>query len=256
MDLPKENPAIFQDLAMIVHGLRNPASSILSVVEYLMEDASNVLSHQQMGLLQGAAQSSLFILRMIENILSFSKIESDKLMLNFDSADLMSLVKDVVNINQPLAQRKGLHIRISVDIRELIINIDPTKITQVIDNLLANGIKFSRSGGEIEIEIRSSRNSVLISIRDEGIGISPERIEAIFEPFQISRTTAGSYRTGTGLGLAISKRIVELHAGTITVQSEVGKGSIFTISLPKRIDAKAILADPRRTSLSKSLSIQ
>lgn len=253
--LEKQKAERSQELGMAVHGLRNPASSILSAAEYLIEDAANVLTEEQMTLLHGVALSGLFILRMIENVLDFSKFECGKLTMNFTPADLISLVKEVVILNQPQAERRGVRLGMHFESPALIMDLDTSKIIQVIDNLVSNAIKFSPPGGKIEIQTRSDERFASISIRDEGQGISEDLMKTIFDPFRRGRNGSGFDTAGTGLGLAVSKRMIELHSGTIDVQTQLGKGSVFTIHLPKRINARRSRAMPRAKKAGKATAI-
>jgi signal transduction histidine kinase len=245
VELEKQKNERLQELGMVVHGLRNPACSILSAMEYLVEDAANALTEEQMTLLRGVAQSSACILRMIENILDFSEFECGKLTMNFTPSDLISLAKQVVTLNRPQAERRGVRLETHFDSRALIVDLDPNKITQVIDNLIGNAIKFSHPDGKIDIRISTDKAFVLISISDEGPGIRADRIKTIFEPFQRGHNRKESPNTGAGLGLAISKRMVELHSGAIAVRSEVGIGSTFTVKLPTTQEAQGSLSCSR-----------
>jgi signal transduction histidine kinase len=243
-DLEKEKKERFQELGMVVHGLRNPASSILSAAEYLIDDAANALTQEQTTLLRAAAQSSLTILRMIDNVMDFSRFESGTLMMNITPADLVPLVKEVITLNRPQAERKTVLLEARFDSPALIVELDPIKITQVIDNLVSNAIKVSKAGSKVEIQICASKNFASVSVWDEGPGIPSEHMKTLFDPFQRGRDVHGFDRAETGLGLAMSKRIVELHHGSIDIQSQAGKGSVFTITLPMRVDTKRIPARP------------
>ena len=243
-DLEKEKTERLQELGMVVHGLRNPASSILSAAEYLIDDAANVLTDEQRALLQAAAQSSLTILRMIDNVMDFSKFESGTLMMNITPSDLVSLVKDVIALNRAQAERKAVRLETHFDSPALTVDLDRIRITQVIDTVVGNAIKLSRPCSGVEIQISANKNFALISVRDQGLGISSEHMKTLFDPFQRGRHGNGFDSADIGLGLAISKRIVGLHQGSIDVQSQAGKGSVFTIALPIRIASKRIPARP------------
>lgn len=251
-DLEKEKTERFQELGMVVHGLRNPASSVLSAAEYLIDDAADALTEEQMALLRATAQSSLTILRMIDNVMDFSKFESGTLLMKITPTDLVSLLKEVVTLNRAQAKRKAIRLEANFDSSALIVDLDPIKVTQVIDNLVDNAIKFSQSGSKVEIQISARKSFASISVRDEGPGIPPEHMKTLFDPFQRGRDTCALNKAGTGLGLAMSKRIVGLHHGSIDVQSQVGKGSVFTVTLPIRIEAKRI--PPALTKRLKALT--
>ncbi len=232
LDLEKQKVETFQNLGMIAHGLRNPASGILSATEYLIEDAGEALGQKHVALLQSVARASAFILQMIDEALDFSTIECGKLKVDLQPTDLVALVKQSLILNERQAECKKIRLDMFSVRPAIIVDLDPVKFTQVIDNLVSNAIKFSRNDDRIEVRISVMANTASISVRDEGSGMSAARVDTIFEAFRSTGTGNGSIKGGTGLGLAISQRIVEGHAGTIKVKSEVGKGSTFTVGLP------------------------
>jgi signal transduction histidine kinase len=232
LDLEKQKIETLKNLGMIAHALRNPASGILSATEYLIEDAAEALGQKHVALLQSAARSSLSILQMIDEALEFSTIECGKLKVDLQPTDLVGLVKQSLILNERQAECKKIHLDMFSERPAIIADLDPVKFTQVIDNLLSNAIKVSRNDGRIEVRIAVIAKTVSISVRDEGPDISAARIDTIFEAFRSTENGNGSIRGGTGLGLAITRRIVEGHAGTINVKSEIGKGSTFTVDLP------------------------
>jgi signal transduction histidine kinase len=138
------------------------------------------------------------------------------------------------------------------------VNVDRIKISQVIDNLITNAIKFSPSGSRIEIRVSTNLREATISVKDEGQGILADDIPIVFQPFQRSTRRSGSIRRGTGLGLAIVKRIVEGHGGQIAVASQVGKGSTFTVTLPQSAEVKTgplVKRDGRQRANSRSIAV-
>jgi signal transduction histidine kinase len=233
IDLEKQKIDKFQELGMAAHGLRNPATSILAASEYLLEDAGETLATEHVTLLRGVVQSSLSILRMIDNILDVSTIECGMLKVNLAPADLVSVVKQAVLVNQHEADRKGIRLDTAYESSALVVDLDSIKFGQVIDNLVNNAIKFSDRGGRVEIRVSTGGNVASVSVLDSGLGISADRIETLFQPFQSGRYVDGSSKPGSGLGLAISRRMVEAHGGTIQVNSKLGEGSAFTVTLPR-----------------------
>ena len=210
---------------------RNPASSILSAAD-LIEDAANALTEEQIVLLRGSAECSSTILRMIDNVLDLSKLERGMLTVRRTRADLVNLVQDAVSLNRTQAERKAVSVKVHSDHPALAIDVDPAKITQLIDNLLYNALKFSRPGGIIEIQIFANETLASVSVRDEGQDISPEYIETLAGP-ALGGDVIRPEMAEAGLGLAVSKRIVALHDGTMNVQKQEGEGCLFTINLPR-----------------------
>lgn len=232
LDLEKQRVESFRDLAIAVDGLRSPASGIRSAAEYLIEDTSNRLGEANTALLQKVAKSSLFMLRIIEEVLDISTIECGKLKVDPRPTDLASLVRQNLLLNQGQAGRKRIRLEASWEKPAIVVQVDPAKIAQAIDTLVSNAIKFSPDGGRIEVTLGVKGNATTIVVRDEGVGISADRVKTIFDPFRAGRHGDESVKGGIGLGLAISKRIVEGHAGKVEVKSYLGKGSTFTVSLP------------------------
>lgn len=250
LDLQRQKAGTFQELGMAVHGLRSPATSILSATEYLIEETADCLAQEQITLLRGVMQSSLFILQMIDDLLQISTIECGKLKIDPRPTDLVSLVSQAVLLNEGNAARKGVRLDTSFESPAFVVDVDPIKIAQVIDNLVSNATKFSPFGGRVKIRVSATESTVSVSVQDEGSGISANQKKTIFELFQGGKKGSGLHQTGTGLGLAISKRLVERHAGTIEVESRLGRGSTFIINLPMPIDCTS--ANPARKKSGQS----
>ncbi len=232
LDLEKQRIETFQDLATVVHGLRNPASGILSATEYLLDDDASGLEERHLSLLQSVVRSTLFMLRMIEDVLAVSTMQCGRLKVDLQPTDLVSMLKECLLLNECEAIRKEIRLDASFPTAGLILHLDPIKFAQVLDNVVSNAVKFSNPRSRIEIRLKIRRKIASISVQDEGPGIPADQMETIFNPFQSGGNGNGSAKTGTGLGLAISRQIVEGHAGKLTVKSEVGKGSTFTVDVP------------------------
>ena len=231
----------YQELDMIVHGLRNPASSILSAAEYLIEEAANALTEEQIILLQGSAECSLTILRMIDNVSDISKLERGLLMMSRTRTDLVKLVDDVVRLNRPQAERKTVCVKVHSEHAALPVEVDADKISRAINNLVSSALKLSLPGGQIEIQIRADETFASVAIKAEGQTTGVEDRKQFFEPAESSDVMRPDM-ADSSLGLAVAKRIVALHDGTIDVQSRDGEGSLFTINLPKKVNARQAVA--------------
>jgi signal transduction histidine kinase len=167
-------------------------------------------------------------------VLDLSKIEAGQLTLTLEDYDVAHLVDSVVGATAGIAQNKGLELRseVSKDIPQCL--GDQRRLRQVLLNLVGNALKFTDTGG-VSLQASQNGSGVLITVTDTGPGIAKADQQRIFEEFQQVDATSTREKGGTGLGLAISKRIVELHGGTISVVSDVGRGSSFEVSLPLRI---------------------
>src|SRR6185437_12123826 len=148
------------------------------------------------------------------------------------------------------AARKGVRLDTSFESPAFVVDVDPIKIAQVIDNLVSNATKVSPLGGRVKIRVSATESTASVSVQDEGSGISANQKKTIFELFQGGKKGSGLHQTGTGLGLAISKRLVERHAGTLEVESRLGRGSTFIINLPMPIDCTS--ANPARKKSGQS----
>lgn len=231
LDLEEQKVETFRNLGMVVHGLRNPANGILMAAEYLIEDSSNGVTGEHLALLQSVARASRLMLQIIEEVLDISTTECGKLKVDLRPTDLVSLVEHDLLLNATQVQCKKLRLNKRWAQPAIVVNLDAVKITQVIDNLIHNAIKFSPNGGRIDILLEANAKFVTLSVRDEGPGISAGIADTFFDPFQ-GRRDGTSVKGGAGFGLAISKRIIEAHGGEISVKSTLGKGATFLVTLP------------------------
>ncbi len=218
-----------QLIAMAAHDLRNPIGNIFVISELLLDDSVH-LTGRQRELVQTIEVLSEYTQRLLDSIFDLSMMESDSFRLSFELLDLSAILEQVVSSNRAIAERRGININFHVDGVIPRINLDMVKIEQVFSNLVDNAIKYSQDGATVIVRVRSERDAVLVSVRDNGPGISPQDLKTLFTPFQ--RTLGRANHAGRGLGLAIAKRIVARHGGQIWVESEVGMGSTFFVLLP------------------------
>ncbi|HBL12272.1 MAG TPA: hypothetical protein DD379_12860 [Cyanobacteria bacterium UBA11162] len=221
-------------LASMSHELRTPLNAILGLSEALQEEVYGELTDRQRRSLQTIEQSGKHLLDLINDILDLSKIESGKMMLQITPVSVEHLCESSLTFVKQQAHQKN--IRIYSKIGESIgdIKVDERRIRQVLVNLLSNAVKFTPEGGMVCLDIEADADAEIVkfSVIDTGIGIAPENINKLFKPFvQLDSTLSRRY-AGTGLGLSLVRRIVELHGGSIALESEVGKGSHFTVILP------------------------
>ena len=230
------NRAKTEFLATMSHEIRTPLNGIMPILEILKESK---LDAEQKELVKTAVASSHHLLRIINDILDFAKVESGKLELESVEFDLRELVHSITDLMGRAAQQRGLKLSVAIaDDAPLQVRGDPIRLRQVLTNLLSNAIKFTERGGiRVEVEQRrSTRREVelLFSVSDTGVGIAPEAARRLFQSFTQADTSTTRKHGGTGLGLAICKRLVELMGGRIGVRSREGSGSTFMFVVPLR----------------------
>ncbi len=220
-------------LGMAAHDIRNPLGIIFGYAKFLQVDAGPSLSAEHRAFLDAITESSEFILGLVEQLLDISTIESGKLIIDRAPVDLSRLAMSHVDLIGILAARKNIRIRFDPPREAVIVNADGSKIEQVLSNLTGNAIKFSASGSSIVVRVTATPTRAEFSVEDQGPGIPDNELSRLFRPFSTTSVRATDGERSTGLGLAIARRIVEGHGGEITVDSHVGKGSTFRVSLPK-----------------------
>jgi signal transduction histidine kinase len=228
-------------LANMSHELRTPLNSIIGVSEMLREDAEALMQDTEP--LDRVLGAGRHLLALINDILDLSKIEAGRMELHLETFPLVPVIKDVAKTIEPMAMKNGN--RLAIDCRADIgtIHADQTRFRQSLLNLASNANKFTEKG-TVTIAAHqgheNGRDWIILAVADTGIGMTPEQMGKLFQEFsQASSATASKYG-GTGLGLAISRRFCQMMGGDITVESEPGRGSTFTIRLPRIVDATSI----------------
>jgi signal transduction histidine kinase len=219
-------------LANMSHELRTPLNAVIGFSEVLQEKLFGELNEKQDEYVDDILTSGRHLLSLINEILDLSKVEAGRMELEVATFDLPLAIDNARTFVRERATRHGITLDVDVDERLGDYVGDERKIKQILLNLLSNAVKFTPEGGRIGINARQANGAVEISVTDTGIGIAPEDQPKIFEEF---RQVGGDYAhksEGTGLGLTLAKKFVELHGGRIWVESEVGKGSTFTFTLP------------------------
>lgn len=232
VELGKLNDQKNQFLGMAAHDLRNPLSAILTLSEFLLDDRLSVTPDEQVEFIRRIRSSSEFMLRLVNDLLDISKIEAGRLDLDLEATDLRAVIEDNVALNRILADKRQIKVSLLQDEGVPRLMLDASKIEQVLNNLIVNAIKFSPAGGTVEVRLDKGENDVTISVSDQGPGIPEEEFHKLFNPFEKTSAKSASKEKGTGLGLAIVKKIVSGHKGRISVESQVGKGSTFHVTLP------------------------
>lgn len=232
--LDQANQAKSKFLASMSHELRTPLNGIIGFSEFLIDEKPGQLAPIQKEYLGDILNSGRHLLQLINDVLDLSKVEAGKMELHPESFSVGKAIEEVCSAVVPMAQKKNLLIRREVDPALDEATLDQQKFKQVLFNLLSNAVKFSEEGGKVDVLASPHRGARLcLQVRDTGIGIKAEDLGKLFVEFQQLDSGLGRRYQGTGLGLVLTKEIVEFQQGTISVESEVGKGSTFTVVLPR-----------------------
>jgi PAS domain S-box-containing protein len=242
VEAERANMAKSQFLANMSHELRTPLNAILGFSELLRDDATNRFDEAtRRRFLDQIHTGGQHLLELINDILDLSKVEAGQMELQLQPVVLGKLVDEVRATVEPLAQRKAIALNIEQS-SEIRLIADAAKVKQMLLNLVSNAIKFTPSGGQIDIRSRQVELWVEIAVSDNGIGIADQDLSRLFTEFQQLDAGPGRRQEGTGLGLALTRRFAELHGGQVSVESSLGNGSTFTLRLPLQATAPQALA--------------
>ncbi|HEX7151992.1 MAG TPA: HAMP domain-containing sensor histidine kinase [Thermoanaerobaculia bacterium] len=219
-------------LGVAAHDLRNPLNANLAFINFLLED-SEQFSDEHVHLLTRLRTTASFMLRLVDDVLTFSAVEAGVVRINAEESSVVELVTGVVDTMRIVAERRHVDIHLHIDDPSLpLLMLDRVKITQSVQNLVANAVKYSPSGATVRVRVRREAGYIAIAVEDRGPGIPAEELKDLFKPFTRLSTALATTERSVGLGLSITKRLIEAHGGKIDVNSEVGVGSTFTIKLP------------------------
>jgi signal transduction histidine kinase/HAMP domain-containing protein/CheY-like chemotaxis protein len=238
-------------LANMSHELRTPLTSLLILAGVLAQNSTQNLTAKQVEFAEVIQSAGTDLLQLINDILDLSKVEAGKMDINSDQVLLPQLLESVRTTFRPLTAEKGLAFEVAVDpdVPD-VLDTDEQRLRQVLRNLLSNAVKFTEKG-RVELRVRvldGAEPQVTFSVIDTGIGIAEENLETIFAAFQQADGTTSRRYGGTGLGLSISRQVANLLDGEIQAESQFGKGSTFTLSLPVTPVLDAVVAEPRPPS--------
>jgi GAF domain-containing protein len=225
-----------QFLANMSHELRTPLNAILGYAELLVDGIYGEVPARAMGVLERMQNNGRHLLALINDVLDLSKIEAGQLVLSLEDYAMPDVVQSVVSATEGLANSKGLKFTADVSPGLPTGRGDARRLAQVLLNLVGNAVKFTDQG-EVAVRALTEDGNFVLTVRDTGPGIAPENHDKIFGEFQQVDNSNTRKKGGTGLGLAISKRMVEMQGGTITVDSALGKGATFRVTLPIRVEA-------------------
>ena len=219
-------------LANMSHELRTPLNAVIGFAEILqMKRGGETLSASQAEAVEQIGSSGRHLLALIEEVLDFARIESGKLTMAVEAVDARAVVRDLLGGFRLHARASGVELDAPKPGPPIVARADPLKLKQVVANLVSNAIKYNRAGGRVSVEVAACGDAVEVAVRDTGLGIPPDRIASLFQPFErLGRETLAV--EGAGLGLALSKRFVEAMGGELRVESVAEVGSTFTVRLP------------------------
>jgi PAS domain S-box-containing protein len=220
-------------LAAMSHELRTPLNAIGGYSDLLALGIRGPVNDDQRQDLERIRRSQQHLLGIINDILNFSRIESGQLNYDIAAVPIAQLLRDTVTMIDPLALAKKIETHVALCGPEIEALADRAKVEQILINLLSNAIKFTESLGRVSVSCAATQETVSLEVSDTGIGIPPDKLEAVFDPFvQVGRTLT-AHQEGTGLGLAISRDLARAMNGNIVVESTPGVGSTFTLTLPR-----------------------
>ncbi|NTU79842.1 MAG: PAS domain S-box protein [Chloroflexales bacterium] len=221
-------------LANMSHELRTPLNAILGYSESLQDAIYDSLTPRQHNVIDTVVAAGQHLLTLINDILDLAKVETGQLKLQTRRVSVHELCQASLMFVHEQALKKGLRLSLQLNDQEATLDVDPTRLKQMLVNLLSNAVKFTPDGGTVGLDVTVDRTEGVAQfvVHDTGIGIAPEDLGRLFQPFSQVDASLDREHEGTGLGLALVRRLAELHGGSVTVESEVGTGSRFTITLP------------------------
>jgi PAS domain S-box-containing protein len=219
-------------LANMSHELRTPLNAVIGFSELLEQQIFGGLNDKQRSYVGNVLVSGRHLLQLVNDILDISKVEAGRMDLVYERTPIGSIVDVVRGVIGAVAAKRGIHLEVATPPGLPDVFVDPGRIKQVLYNLISNAIKFTPRGGTVRLAARADGRSLVVSVSDTGIGIARADLPRLFREFEQLAQPNGTRPEGTGLGLALSRRLVELHGGRVEVESELGRGSTFSVHLP------------------------
>jgi signal transduction histidine kinase len=234
VELQSKAKSVF--LAGMSHELRTPLNAIIGFSDLMMQGVGGPLNEQQREFVGHVLASGRHLLNLVNDVLDLSKVEAGRMTLDQQWTELDGVVQAVRGVVSGLAAKQGVALEIEIPADLPRVFCDPVRVKQVLYNLLSNGIKFTPQGGRVSLVLQRSGAWIEIAVTDTGIGIAEKDLPRLFREFEQIQTVSGSKPEGTGLGLALTRRLLALHGGTVSAQSQPGQGSTFTVRLPIRAE--------------------
>jgi len=230
VELTKTNQMKNEFIGIINHELKSPITTVISGIDVIKAHGTDKLDESQRKLIDIMQENGMEMLRLTNDLLDLSKIESEKIIVHSEPIPLLNMIEETVQSLKTEIEKKKLKVSTKIDDAITTIFADSVRLKQVIFNLIENAVKFTGEKGQVNIEAKDAGDQIKIDVRDSGIGIKKEDLGKIFDKF--AKRPAG-FR-GTGLGLYIAKSLTEAHKGKLEVSSVEGKGSTFSLFLPKK----------------------
>jgi len=221
-------------LSAMSHELRTPLNAILGLSESLAEGVYGDMNTKQVKSINTIAESGHHLLALINDLLDIAKIGAGKMELELTKANVEDLCQASLRFVMEQAQKQKINLKLVMDNQSVMLTADERRLKQILVNLLSNAVKFTPNGGSVTLETKCDleSESLMFSVRDTGIGIATEDLKRLFSPFTQLDSKLSRQYAGTGLGLTLVMKLVELHGGSVAVESEIGKGSCFTVRIP------------------------
>ena len=221
-------------LSAMSHELRTPLNAVLGLSESLAEGVYGDMNVKQVQSINTIAESGRHLLSLINDLLDLAKIGAGKMELELDNANVEDVCQASLRFVLEQAQKKNLKLTLAMDNKSVMLTTDVRRLKQILVNLLSNAVKFTPDGGSVTLETKCDleSESLMFSVRDTGIGIATEDLKRLFSPFTQLDSKLSRQYAGTGLGLTLVMKLVELNGGSVAVESEIGKGSCFTVRIP------------------------
>ena len=231
--LARSSGAKIQFFARMSHELRTPLQSISGYVDLLRADTGEPLTASQARMLSRIAENERILVHIIDDLITFSRLEAGHVAYSIGSVSALDAMQVAENVVAPLAIEHGVHLHLMPCAPTLLVNADGDKLKQILVNLTANALKFTGAGGTVTLSCQSDADWVAFDVSDTGPGIATERLHEIFEPYVQLDSPIVDQLGGYGLGLAISREFATGMSGTLSVASDLGHGSVFTLRLPR-----------------------
>ncbi len=217
----------------VSHELRGPLTAVSGAMQVLADHVGAELDEDGTKLMDIAGTGTARLVKLVDNLLDMSRIEAGGVAIRLENVSLRELVENTVKMFGVLAEEKGIELKTTFAGEELLVDIDGEAVQRVLENLIANSIKYTDSG-EVTVGVLAGRDNITFTVRDTGRGIPAQFQDEVFKKFSRRRLSTDSDERGAGLGLAISKGLVEAHGGRIWVESEEGRGTTFSFEIPRR----------------------
>jgi signal transduction histidine kinase len=219
-------------LASMSHELRTPLQAALGFAQLMRSGLYGPVTDEQAEVLGRVERSQTHLARLIDDILDFARLEAGRVRISLGSVVVAEVFDDLAPILEPQAEAKRIMLEVTAPANRMVVRADRHRLQQILINLVGNAIKFTPEGGRVAVDAFDDDARVIIRVADSGLGIPADRLQSIFEPFVQVDSEFTRRASGAGLGLAISRDLARMMGGELTVESEIGKGSVFSVSLP------------------------